>query len=187
MSVNSETLVGLKPSDVLPHGPSKILVHDFLWHSPNLGIISSYTPSKDDVRDHFGVFRGVDQIESFGQSSIIACSAFLEAQKKQINYTELYKKYQFVFLSSQQVNCHSFLKEGETFINYAFINYYKFRQMSCSGKILSVPEHIDIHNYMKTLTEEDFSAKTLEKECKVVAEFHEIIGKGILEQRLQEK
>ena len=76
-----QSLVGQPPGLILPHGPSKLLVDEYLWHIPNIGIVAAYTPKEQDVRDHFGVFRAVDQVESFGQATAISCSAFLDTNK----------------------------------------------------------------------------------------------------------
>jgi len=57
-----ENLIGTAPEEVLVHGPKKILLNEYHWHSPNAGIVASYAPTETDVEDHFGLFRGVDQI-----------------------------------------------------------------------------------------------------------------------------
>ena len=59
-----DSLVGIDTADILPHGPTKLLVNKYNWHSPGLGIVASYTPTERDVEDHFGIFRGVDQVEA---------------------------------------------------------------------------------------------------------------------------
>src|SRR5688500_2354776 len=110
-------LVGVSPKDVLLHGPSKLLVSNYHWHEPEVGIVGSYTPNERDVQDHFGIFRGVDQIEAFGQAIIGSCCSFLEARKKNCSPIELKERYIPAFISVGQVNFHNYLAEGDTFIS----------------------------------------------------------------------
>src|ERR1700745_3435440 len=133
------TLVGQDPAIILPHGPTKRLVNEYLWHSPNVGIVASYTPNERDVHDHFGVFRAVDQVESFGQAVVVSCSAFLDAQKMGLSYEDYYKLRNFVFVGIKAVHCHNVIRYGETYVCLGVINFYKYRQMTASGRIYKVP------------------------------------------------
>jgi hypothetical protein len=75
-------LLGISPAGLLIHGPKKTLLNAYHWHLPDTGIVASYSPTARDVEDHFGVFRGVDQIEAFAQATIVSCSGFLECIKQ---------------------------------------------------------------------------------------------------------
>ena len=97
------TLVGMDPAIVLPHGPSKRLVDEYLWHSPGVGVVAAYTPNEWDVMDHFGVFRAVDQVESFGQAVVVSCSAYLDTAKMGLNYQEYYRLRNFLFVGIKSV------------------------------------------------------------------------------------
>ncbi|MEO6633673.1 MAG: hypothetical protein ABIN13_18170, partial [Mucilaginibacter sp.] len=70
-TIQQGNLVGIDPANLLLHGPTKRLVNAYHWHSPNKGIVASYSPTERDVEDHFNVFRGVDQVESFAQATIV--------------------------------------------------------------------------------------------------------------------
>src|SRR5215469_5020983 len=75
--ITNGTLVDTIPSKILLHGPTKRLVDKYHWHLPDKGIVASYTPKERDVEDHFGVFRGVDQVEAFAQATIVSCATYL--------------------------------------------------------------------------------------------------------------
>jgi hypothetical protein len=173
------TLVGQAPREVLPHGPTKLLVDAFLWHDPELGIVASYTPKARDVEDHFGVFRGVDQVESFGQACVVSCSVFLDAAKMGLSFREYYQQRNFVFAGVEQVHCHGFIRLGETYVCLGIIQQYKFRQMMVSGRIYKVPDSLDLAAYFADFNAERLKAFHLGEGFEKVFEIHNIIGKGI--------
>src|SRR3546814_8610437 len=76
-----DNLLGISPEQMLLHGPSKGLLDTYHWHLPKVGIVASYTPKSRDVHDHFGLFRGVDQIEAFAQATIVSCGTFLRSEE----------------------------------------------------------------------------------------------------------
>lgn len=173
------TLTGQDPRDVLPHGPTKLLVDAFHWHEPEVGIVASYTPQARDVEDHFGVFRGVDQVESFGQACVVSCSVFLDAAKMGLSYREYYERRNFVFAGVQQVYCHGFIRLGETYVCLGIIQQYKFRQMTVSGRIYKAPPALDLNACFAGFTPEKLKSYDLGEGFEKVFEIHNIIGKGI--------
>ena len=179
-----DSLVGQAPGLVLPHGPSKLLVDEYLWHVPNAGIVATYTPKEQDVRDHFGVFRAVDQVESFGQATAVSCSAFLDTNKTGIVYKEYYRERNFVFMSIEKVLCHNFIRLNERYICIGIITFYKFRQMSTSGRIYKVVTDLDLKNYFKSFTEKQLRNFTLAPDFVLVTEIEKIISKGIKIEKL---
>lgn len=179
-----ESLVGQHPGLILPHGPSKLLVDEYLWHAPNTGIVAAYTPKEQDVRDHFGVFRAVDQVESFGQATAVSCSAFLDTHKTGIEYKEYYKVRNFVFMSIEKVLCHNFIRLNERYICIGIITFYKFRQMATSGRIYKVVTDLDLKNYFKSFTEEALRNFELSDDFVLVTEIEKVISKGIKIEKL---
>ncbi len=97
--INNGNLVGVSPTQMLLHGPTKLLLSAYHWHSPNKGIVASYSPTERDVQDHFGVFRGVDQVEAFAQASVVSCATFLECRKLNCTPEELKDKFIPAFIS----------------------------------------------------------------------------------------
>jgi hypothetical protein len=173
------SLVDLNPQDVLPHGPSKIYVDGFLWHEPETGIVAHYTPREKDTLDHFGLYRGADQIESFGQASVVAMNAFLTCQSKGLNFKELYEEFNFVFTHIGSVECKSVIKTGETFIIIAFVNEYKFRQMKCSGRLYKIPKESSLEELKTTLNMNKLKNYELGPGFVNVSEFNDLIARGI--------
>ncbi len=179
-----ESLVGQDPGLILPHGPSKLLVDEYLWHEPNTGIVATYTPKERDVHDHFGVFRAVDQVESFGQATAVSCSAFLDTNKTGLGYKEYYRQRNFVFMSIEKVLCHNFIRLNEKYICIGIITFYKFRQMSTSGRIYKVVTDIDLKHYFKSFTEDRLRKFELTGDFVLVTEIEKVISKGIKIDRL---
>ena len=173
-------LVGVSPTQVLLHGPTKRLVNTYHWHSPNKGIVASYTPTNRDVEDHFGIFRGVDQVESFAQASIVSCGTFLECRKQNCTPDQLMGKFIPAFISIGQVNFHYYLESGDTYICLANIKFYKWRQMVCDGRIYKVPKDLDIDKYFSDFTEERLLKYDISKDFRLVAELFDITGRAIL-------
>ncbi|MES3017566.1 MAG: hypothetical protein V4721_07305 [Bacteroidota bacterium] len=174
-----ETLVGFKPEYMLLHGPTKLLLDNFHWHDPKIGIVASYTPKARDVHDHFGVFRGVDQIEAFAQATIVSLGTFLECKK--LNCTPLQLKDRFVpaFISVGGVSFHNYLLEGETFVSIGKIKFYKFRQMVCDGRIYKVPAGFDLDKYFSDFDESRLDNYDLTPDFKLVADLSDITGRAI--------
>lgn len=173
------TLVGQDPAIILPHGPTKRLVDEYVWHSPGAGIVAAYTPNEHDVHDHFGVFRAVDQVESFGQAVVVSCSAFLDTAKMGMSYEDYYKLRNFVFVGIKAVHCHNVIRYNEKYICLGVINFYKYRQMTASGRIYKVPAGLDLHEYFKDFTEERLKNYDLDPGFVFCTELHDILGKGI--------
>lgn len=174
-----ENLVGVPPQQVLLHGPSKLLVHEYHWHQPEAAIVGSYTPGAKDVLDHFGVFRGVDQIEAFGLATIGSCLPFLEAKKQDCSLADLRHKYTPTFISLGQVNFHHYLLEGDTFISIGHIKFYKFRQMTADGRIYKVPKGLDLNAFFAGMNLEQLLHYELRPDFTLVAEIFDITGRAI--------
>ena len=172
-------LTGTPPADVLIHGPSKLLVDKYLYHLPDIGIIASYTPTHYDVHDHFGIFRGVDQIESFAQATIVSCSSYLESIKNNCSLVALKEMFTPIFISIGQVNFRSYLQQGDTFIIIGLIKSYKFRQMNAEGRIYKAPPKIDLEEYFENFTAEKLTQYDLEKNFTLIAELFDVTGRGI--------
>lgn len=174
-----DNLLGTPPRELLIHGPSKILLDTYHWHAPDIGIVASYTPKPRDVHDHFGVFRGVDQIEAFAQATIVSCGAFLESKKQNCDFKTLNRKFIPAFISTGQVNFHNYLEEGETFISLGKIKFYKFRQMVTDGRIYKAPKGIDLDEYFKDFNETRLLNYDLRDDFVLVAELFDITGRAI--------
>jgi hypothetical protein len=175
-----ETLVGTDPKDtLLQHGPTKRLLNSYHWHSPDVGIVASYTPTANDVKDHFGVFRGVDQVEAFTLATVVSMGVFLECRKKDRKAIDMKDDYVPAFISIGQVNFHNYLKQGEAFISIGSIKFYKWRQMVCDGRIYKVPENINLDDYFSNYTEERLLKYDLSEDFKLVAELFDVTGRAI--------
>jgi len=173
-------LVGVDPSQLLLHGPTKRLVNTYHWHSPYKGIVASYAPTERDVEDHFGVFRGVDQIEAFAQATIVSCATFLECRKLNCLPDVLRDKFVPAFISIGGVSFQSYLELGNRFISIGNITFYKWRQMVCDGRIYKVPKGLDLDEYFSDFTEERLLKYDISKDFIKVAELHDITGRAIL-------
>lgn len=179
------TLVGTPPKDILlHHGPSKLLVDNYHWHSPKTGVIASYTVKDKDVVDHFGVFRGVDQIESFAQAIACSCSVFLHCEKHQVTPMALKDDFIISFISVGEVNFHYYLENGDTFICLGYITFYKFRQMVCSGRIYRAPKGLDLDEYFKNFDENRLRNYDLSSEFKLICELNNITGRALKKDQL---
>jgi hypothetical protein len=178
--IHEKNLVMFKPSQMLLHGPTKRLVDTYHWHSPTKGIVASYTPKGRDVEDHFGIFRGVDQVEAFAQATIVSCATFLECRKQNCTPDQLKDKFIPAFISIGNVNFHYYLEQGDTFISIGNIKFYKWRQMVCDGRIYKVPAGLNLDEYFKDFTEERLLKYDISKDFKLVAELFDITGRAIL-------
>jgi hypothetical protein len=180
-----DNLLGIPPAEVLLHGPTKILLDKYHWHSPNAGIVASYTPSEENVRDHFGIFRGVDQVEAFAQATIVSCAAFKEREKLGCSFYELKQIFAPVFLGIGPVKFHSYLEKGDTFISIGVITFYKFRQMTCDGRIYKVAKGLNLDKYFSTYDNERLLAYDLSDDFTLVAELEGVTGRAIKKELLK--
>jgi hypothetical protein len=178
--INNGNLLSIHPTQVLLHGPTKLLLDAYHWHSPQKGIVASYSPKARDVEDHFGIFRGVDQVEAFAQATIVSCATFLECRKNKCLPDELKDKFIPAFISIGNVNFHYYLEVGDAFISVGNITFYKWRQMVCDGRIYKVPKGLDLDEYFKDFTEERLLNYDISKDFKLVAELYGITGRAIL-------
>lgn len=174
----TKSLVELNPKDILLYGPSKLLVDEFLWHNPAVGIIASYTPKAKDVLDHFDVFRGVDQIESFAQATVVSCATFNQCEKENLTPLQLKENYIPLFISVGSVNFHHYLLEGETFICLGNIKFYKFRQMVVDGRIYKAPKGLNLKTYFENFKDEDLENYNLDDSFELVATCFDITGRA---------
>jgi len=178
--IHEGNLLLFKPSQMLLHGPTKRLVDAYHWHSPNKGIVASYSPKPRDVEDHFGIFRGVDQVEAFAQATIVSCATFLECRKQNCTPDQLKDKFIPAFISIGNVNFHYYLEQGDTFISIGNITFYKWRQMVCDGRIYRVPPGLNLDEYFKDFTEERLLKYDISKDFKLIADLFDITGRAIL-------
>ncbi|HET8829269.1 MAG TPA: hypothetical protein VFM79_07995 [Pelobium sp.] len=172
-------LIGTSPEDMLLHGPTKRLLDKYHWHEPKVGIVASYTPKAFDVNDHFGVFRGVDQIEAFAQATIVSCATFLECQKQNCKPEDLKDKFVPAFISVGNVYFHNYVAEGETFISLGKIKFYKFRQMVADGRIYKVAKDLDLDAYFKDFNETKLDNYQLSEDFTLIAELFDITGRAL--------
>jgi hypothetical protein len=177
--INTGNLVGLNPRQVLLHGPTKLLLNHYHWHSPEKGIVASYAPTERDVEDHFGVFRGVDQVEAFAQASVVSCATFLECRKLNCTPDELKDKFIPAFISIGHVSFHNYLELGDRFVSLGNIKFYKWRQMVCDGRIYKVPKDLDLDTYFSDFSEERLLNYDISKDFTLVAELADITGRAI--------
>ncbi len=140
--------------------------------------MASYSPTEFDVNDHFGVFRGVDQVEAFAQASVVSCATFLECRKLNCTPEELKDKFIPAFISIGQVNFHNYLEAGDTFISLGNITFYKWRQMVCDGRIYKVPKNMNLDDYFSDFDEERLLKYDISKDFTLVADLYNITGQG---------
>ncbi len=174
-----ENLVGVLPQNMLLHGPTKLLLNAYHWHNPKVGIVASYTPTAKDVEDHFGIFRGVDQIEAFAQATIVSCATFLECEKQKCDALTLKDKFIPAFISVGQVYFQNYLQQGDTFVSLGHIKFYKFRQIVADGRIYKVAKGLDLNNYFNNFSDESLKNYALSSDFTLVAEFFDITGRAL--------
>ncbi len=182
-----DSLVGISPDIALPHGPSKIYIDEFLWHSPEVGVVAAYTPTEEDILDHFNIFRAADQIESFGQATIFACNSFITCKKKNLTFNKVYKEFAFVFLSLSSMKSRSIITLGDTFITIGHIKFCKFKQMTVEGRLYKVLKGIQLKEYFKDFTDNRILNYELSPDFQLVAEFNDLTGKGVKIKKLFNK
>jgi hypothetical protein len=174
-----DSLVGVSPKYLLLHGPSKNLVDAFHWHQPDVGIVASYTPTAFDVKDHFGVFRGVDMVESFSLATAGSCSTFLECKKMKCDPPYLHANFTPLFVSIGRVNFVSYLEQGETFISIGHLKFFKYRQVVCDGRIYKVPKGLDLDEFFSDFSAQQLLQYDLPDTFSLVAELFDITGKAV--------
>ncbi|CAN5165841.1 hypothetical protein BH09BAC6_BH09BAC6_21050 [soil metagenome] len=177
--IHNGNLVGVSPTQVMLHGPTKLLVDSYHWHSPKTGIVASYTPTEKDVEDHFGVFRGVDQVEAFAQATTGSCGTFIECRKQNCTPDELKDKFIPSFISIGNVNFHNYLELGDTFISIGKITFCKWRQTVCDGRVYKVPKDLNLDAYFSDFTDERLLSYDISKDFILVAELFDITGRAI--------
>lgn len=180
-----DSLVGIEPAVVLSHGPTKTLIDKYLWHAPDAGIVARYKPKARDVKDHYGIFRGVDQIEAFAQATIVSCGAFTESGKLNCSFARLKEIFIPVFISVGPVRFHSYVEVGDTVISIGQIVSYKFRQMICNGRIYKAPEGLDLDVYFSAFTKERLAVYDLSNDFILVAELEEVTGRALKKELLK--
>lgn len=185
MELTMKSLIGISPGTVLVHGDSKRLVDKYHWHVPDVGIVASYSPKEHDVADHFGFFRGVDIIESFAQATTGSCSAYLECKKMQCSFDHLKVTFTPLFLNLGQVNFMNYLELGDTLVCMGQVKFYKFRQMTCDGRVYKAPGGLDLEIYFKDYTEERFLKYDLDESFTLVAELFDVTGKGFRKNKIK--
>lgn len=179
-SFNTNSLVGIKPKEILlAHGPTKLLVDDYHWFEPKIGVVASYTPKPRDVHDHFGLFRGVDQIEAFAQATIVSFATFIECQKQNCLPIVLKEQYIPAFISIGSVYFQNYILEGETFVSLGRMTFNKFRQMAFEGRIYKTSKKIDFNDYFKDYNENKLKKYELGEEFILVAELFDITGRAL--------
>lgn len=67
MNQDLDELVRMR--EFLPHGPTKLYIDEIIYNG-EMGLASLYRVQEKDTLDHFGYFRGVDQVETCGQASL---------------------------------------------------------------------------------------------------------------------
>ena len=149
------TLTEIQPENILQHGPSKRYVDEFLWFEGKLGAVATYQPTAEDVKDHFGVFRGVDQVESFAQGTAVAAITLLEAQKQGMSIVEFQKHWNIAFLGVEQVKLLNFLREGDRMVAVAQTTFHRFHQMIVNGKTFRAPADFDLQAWARDFSKQD--------------------------------
>lgn len=185
--ITEGNLIGVNPADILQYGPSKLYVDAYHWHEPTRGIIASYSPTPENVIDHFGIFRGVDQVEAFAQASIVSCAGYLECLKQNCSLNELRDRFLPAFISIGAINFHHYLQAGDRFICIAEIKFYKFRQMVASGRIYKVPDGLDITAYFKHFTASQVFGFEFDPAFILVAELADITGRALKKEIFNQK
>ncbi len=175
---NRKAWLASDPREILLHGPSKIYLDHHWWFYPSTGIVGSYEVQAKDVHDHFGVFRGVDMIESAGQTGVSACSmlfAYIDLKSA----PEVQQRFIMAFLGLGQAVFHDFVEQGETLVNVCAIHQYKFRQIRFSAVVYKAHEPAEIAPYFAHLPEDQLGVAPVPESFKKVAEFTDFIGRAI--------
>lgn len=180
-----QSLVGVQPKEILPYGPTKLFVDEYLWHNPEVGCVASYRVKEDDVKDHFGLFRGVDQLEFFAQSSLVSLGIFQIVNRTNLSIYQLQEQYNCLFLGVERVRFHHFVRCGETLISVAVLNKYVFKQMTCSGRVYKVPDDFDRKAYCSFLCADNVKDFQFKDDLKIIAEFENATGWYVKKEKLR--
>ncbi|MEO1259518.1 MAG: hypothetical protein AAFZ15_12005 [Bacteroidota bacterium] len=178
MTIIDNLLVGKTPEEVLIFGPNKMFIDEYLWFEENAGIVVAYQVKEHDTEGHFGILRGVDMIEIFGQAGTSACTA-LEGKKQNKTRDELAENFRFVFLGVDQCRFSGMAKAGEILICFGKIRSYRFRQMTLDGSLYKVPNDFDYHHFFNSFSEVDFQKEALPDTFSEVANFKKLSGRAI--------
>ncbi|HQS06322.1 MAG TPA: hypothetical protein PLT16_11895, partial [Daejeonella sp.] len=125
---------------------------------------------------HFGIFRGVDQIESFVQATAASLAMFLVCQKNSCAPEDLRDKAVPSFISVGNVNFMAALEKGDTYVILGKITFYKFKQMVCDGRIY---QGLDLDDYFKDFSEERLLKYDLSPDFKLISDYYDITGREI--------
>jgi 3-hydroxymyristoyl/3-hydroxydecanoyl-(acyl carrier protein) dehydratase len=166
------------PAEVLVHGPSKIYIDRYLWFRPEEGIFSSYKVQPKDVADHFDVFRGVDIIESAGQTAVSAC-AMMESAKQGKSIDELKKHFRMAFLGMGEARFSGFVKVHEVLVSICTIKHYKFRQMVVSCKVYKVATDGEVAALLEGFKTDTMQDLHIPESFELVAELNDMIGRAV--------
>lgn len=180
-----EDLLTIDPASILLYGPKKLLLDRYVWHSPGVGIIGAYEAKEKDTEDHYEVFRGVDMIEAFAQATIVSMGVYLERSKGKYTDEDLRELFLPLFIGVGNVSFHHYIKKGETFISMGHITFYKFRQMTCDGRIYKVPAGLDLVDYFSNYTDEKLKNYDLGPDFKLVANLEGITGRAMKKETLK--
>ncbi len=176
--IERQNWVSKAPAEVLVHGPSKIYIDKYLWFRPEEGIFSYYKVQPKDVFDHFDVFRGVDIIESAGQTAVSAC-AMMESAKQGKSIDELKKHFRMAFLGMGEARFHGFVKVHEILVNICTIKHYKFRQMVVSCKVYKVTTEAEVAALISGIKTDTMKGLPIPESYELVAELNDMIGRAV--------
>ena len=59
------------------------------------------------------------------------------------------------------------------------ITFYKFRQITCDGRIYKVPKDLDLDVYFSNYTKEQFLSYELSDDFTLIAELFDVTGRGV--------
>ncbi len=180
-----KSLVDIGPKDLLPYGETKLLVDEYLWHDHELGCIASYTVKERDVNGHFGLFRGVDQLEFFVQACVVSYVFFREAIKSDLSFQEYLANYHPLFLGIDNVQFQHSAKLGDTMIAVGVIKKYKFKQVTCSGRIYKVSSNVNLKSYCSSLSSSDVKNFNLCSDLTSITEIENSVGWMVKKERLK--
>lgn len=178
-SVIPASLVDCSPTEVLPHGPSKLFVDKYLWHVDLIGCIASYKVRARDVVDHFGLMRGVDQIEFFGQAVPVSGGIFHVTQRKGIPFKETLAQGPFLFLGVGEVRFRASIAEGDVIVALGFETFNRFNQVQVNGRIYKAPPGLALDEYFATFTEERLRSYDLQDDFELATEIFGITGRYV--------
>ncbi|MGB0373024.1 MAG: hypothetical protein ACPGN3_16965 [Opitutales bacterium] len=183
----ADSLLDCRPEDILPHGPSKLFVDSYVWHQPGFGGAAAYTVTEEDVKDHFGIMRGVDQIEFFGQAITVSCGIHYIAHKEGWTLEQLHREVLFLFLGVGEVRFRSQADVGDRLVALGYFTFHKFRQGITDGRIYVVPKHYDLKELFSDFNEERLRNYDLPEDCRLVTELFGTTGKLVKKSKLEAK